>query len=132
MRATKNQGSRMAASEPKPCSFLIRPATAQDLTCIRAWLPDALAGTPVARLFLAADVDSGAVAGVAALRVFNDRAGRLFLFVAPGFRRRGGLKANRFVGVPLQLVILEGRITPSTVATLKVGTGERFPTSRQF
>jgi hypothetical protein len=66
----------------------------------------------------------------------NSRPGvrhlQAYFFVAPGFRRRGGLKANRFAGAPLQLVILEGRITPSTVATLKVGAGERFPTSRQL
>ena len=42
-----------------------------------------------------------------------------YFFMAPGFRRRDGPKSNRFVGAPLQLVILEGRITPSTVATLK-------------
>jgi tetratricopeptide (TPR) repeat protein/GNAT superfamily N-acetyltransferase len=79
----------MAAPESKPCPFLVRAATAQDLPSVRAWLPDALGGTPVATLTVAADVASGAVAGVAALRVFNDRVGRFILFVDPRFRRRG-------------------------------------------
>ncbi len=79
----------MAAPEAKPCSFFLRAPTAHALRDVRAWLPDALGGTPVATLTVAVDVASGAVAGVAALRVFNDRVGRFLLFVAPGFRRRG-------------------------------------------
>jgi GNAT superfamily N-acetyltransferase len=69
--------------------FLVRDATPQDLPYVRAWLPDALGGTPAAAIGLATDAATGALAGCAALRVFVDRVGRFLLFVDPAFRRRG-------------------------------------------
>jgi GNAT superfamily N-acetyltransferase len=74
---------------PDSQRFLARDATEQDLPFLRSCLPDALGGTPPARIGLAIEAATGAVAGVASLRVFSDRVGRFLLFVAPPFRRRG-------------------------------------------
>jgi len=69
--------------------FLIRVAATSDLTHVGKWLPEALIGTPVAKLLIAADAATFAVVGVAALRVFVDHVGRFTLHVDPAARRRG-------------------------------------------
>lgn len=69
--------------------FLVRAAGAQDRDVIRAWLPDVLGGTPAAQLTIATDAATEAIAGVAALRVYDDRVGRFHLHVDPASRRRG-------------------------------------------
>src|SRR5262245_10664367 len=74
---------------PGPMPFLIRQAGASDLAHVRAWLPEAVGGTPAARLMIATDVATKAVVGVAALRVFDDQVGRFLLYVDPACRRRG-------------------------------------------
>jgi GNAT superfamily N-acetyltransferase len=79
----------MSDSTPGLHRFLVREATAHDLPYIRAWLPDALGGTPRATIGMATEAATGAVAGSAALRIFADRVGRFLLFVNPAFRRRG-------------------------------------------
>jgi uncharacterized protein (TIGR03032 family) len=76
-------------SHPTPCPFLVREATISDLPCIRAWLPEATEGTPAARVSLAIEPFTGAVAGIAMVRVFKDRVGRFHVLVSPAFRRRG-------------------------------------------
>ncbi|MBY0523883.1 MAG: hypothetical protein K2R98_10825 [Gemmataceae bacterium] len=75
---------------PARPAFLIREAGASDLAHVRTWLPEALGGTPAARLTIAVDAATEGVAGVAALRVFDDQVGRFLLYVDPVFRRRGG------------------------------------------
>lgn len=69
--------------------FLIRVAEASDFTHVARWLPEALIGTPAAKLLIAADAATFEVAGVAALRVFSDRVGRFLIYVGPPYRRRG-------------------------------------------
>jgi GNAT superfamily N-acetyltransferase len=79
-------------SSPKDSTaqrFHFRSFTPQDLTYIRAWLPDAIGGTPAASITIATDAVTGKIAGVGALRVFVDRVGRFLLFVDPTQRRRG-------------------------------------------
>ena len=46
--------------------FLIREAGAADITHISSWLPEALRGTPAARVLVAADAPTLAAVGVAA------------------------------------------------------------------
>jgi GNAT superfamily N-acetyltransferase len=78
-----------SAYETTAPPFLMRARTLPDLDYVRAWLPDALEGTPEATFTVATDAVTGAVAGIAALRVFADRVGRFLLFVAQDYRRRG-------------------------------------------
>jgi len=77
-----------ATSQLRP-PFFIREAVAADMPHVGAWLPEALRGTPTAKLMVAVDAATFAVVGVAALRVFVDRVGRFLLYVDPPFRRRG-------------------------------------------
>jgi GNAT superfamily N-acetyltransferase len=68
--------------------FHVRELVSHDLDCVLAWLPDSLKGPPT-RLAVAEDVATGQIAGAVALRAFSDGGGRCWLFVSPGFRRRG-------------------------------------------
>src|SRR4051812_41613976 len=85
MTPASHDASSIAQQNP----FHIREATAQDAEYFRKWLPQALGGTPKARLGLATDAATGKVVGVAALRLFDDAVGRFMIFVDPAFRRRG-------------------------------------------
>lgn len=68
---------------------LIREAGASDLGDIGSRVPEALGGSPPAKVLLAADASTLEVVGAAALRVFSDGVGRFLLYVDPQFRRRG-------------------------------------------
>jgi GNAT superfamily N-acetyltransferase len=93
---------------PECAPFLTRAAEAGELPLIRAWLPETLRGTPPASFIVALDAATGAIAGIAALRLFGDAVGRFRIYVAHAHRRRG---CGTILLESVQQAALQGKAT---------------------